>query len=457
MARRPAGMVCVGLAILGILLAACGTQSPTRTSSPTATIQPTPTATPMPTSGSWHSAANWPSGTSAVSDIAFAQSAPQAGYLCTNLAQVPQTSSRWLYKTNDGGMTWTPVGGISTPAVNEPAALNCSIFVDASDANDVFAQLLLLPTTGATGEEPPVSETLWRSRDGGTNWQQLSMPQFFRGWAAITVVGARIVALAEYSQQVAPLCDATDPSNAGPLHQVDDLYASDDGGKTWKTIGQSLISKGLSISAASMGGATPSILGIGTTLFVQTFCLAQQGSNTVPQQTYWRSTDTGDSWTALAFPAGIIQDMRFTLSPTGSFYGVAIVEAEPVTSEPTTSQLLYSSDSGATWKALPGLNTLPGVQSSQLYAHAQNIIALPDGSVLAEIVAGSGPNTAVSQLFVVHPQGATPTWQQYAPSKGGGSQYDGGWEIASTSQGLVLWGWEYGASLQHAVYLSPLP
>lgn len=453
MARRPSGLVCVGIAVLGILLAACGTPSPTRTSSPTATMQPTPTATPMPTSGSWQSAANWPA---ASSDMAFAPSAPQTGYLCTNLSQVPQTSSRWLYKTNDGGITWTSVSGISTPAVNVPAALNCSIFVDATDANDVFAQLLLLPTTGATGEEPPASETLWRSRDGGSTWQQLSMPQLFRGWAAITVVGARIVALAQYSNQVPPFCDATDPSNVGPLHQVDDLHASDDGGKTWKTIGQPLISKGLSITAAGSGGATPSLLGAGATLFVQTFCLSQQGSSTVSQQTYWRSTDGGDSWMAVAFPAGTIEGLRFTPSPAGSFYGIAVVGSETSAGEQTAS-LLYSGDSGTTWEALPSLTTLPGVQSSQFSANAHNIIALPDGSALADITARSGPNAAVSQIVVVHPQDATPTWQRYAPSKGGGSRYDGGWEIASTSQGLVLWGWEYGTSSQQAVYLSPLP
>jgi photosystem II stability/assembly factor-like uncharacterized protein len=354
-------------------------------------------------------------------------------------------------------MTRQSVAGISTPAVNVPTNLNCSIFVDATDANDVFAQLLLLPTTGPTGEEPPVSETLWRSRDGGTTWQQLGMPHLFRGWAAITVVGARIVALAQYGNQVAPLCDATDPSNAGPLHQVDDLLASDDGGTTWKTIGQTLISKGLSITAAGVGGATPGVLSIGTALFVQTFCLGQQGSYTPVQQTYWRSTDGGDSWKALPFPAGTLEGMRFTKSPTGSYYGVAIVGTEPSTAEPTTSQLLYSSDSGTTWTALPPLTTLPGVQSSQRYVNAHNIMALPDSSVLADIRAGSGPDTAVSQIYVVHPQAATPTWQRYAPSKGGGSWYDGGWQIASMSQGLVLWGWEYGASSQQAVYLSPLP
>jgi hypothetical protein len=392
--------------------------------------------------------------------MAFAPSAPQTGYLCRNLPQVPPTSLRWLYKSSDGGMTWQSVDGISTPAVNVPVYLNCSIFVDAADAGDVFAQLLLLPTTGATGEEPPVSETLWRSRDGGTTWHQLSMPHLFRGWAAITLVGARIVALAQYNNQVPPFCDATDPSNTGPLHQVDDVLASDDGGTTWKTIGQTLISKGLSITSAGIGGTTPGVLGIGTVLFVQTFCLGQKGSYTPVQQTYWRSTDGGDSWKALAFPAGTLEDMRFTLSPTGSSYGVAVVGSEPHPSPSpssgaqTASQLLYSSDSGATWTALPPLTTLPGVQSSPFVANAS---ALPDGSVLADVRAGSGPNTAVSQIFVVHPQDTTPTWQRYTPSKGGGSWYDGGWEIASTSQGLVLWGWEYGASSQQAVYLSPVP
>jgi photosystem II stability/assembly factor-like uncharacterized protein len=340
-------------------------------------------------------------------------------------------------------MTWTSLAGITTPAVTVPVVMNCSVFVDGSNANDVFAELFL------EGSYPAASsETLWRSQDGGTTWHPLSMPHLGGGWAEITVVGTRLVAFASYNYGAAPSCVA-----AGSRNTVDDLYASDDGGMTWKTIGQDLISKGLDITDVGVH-YTPALLGIGTTLFVQTYCDNQQGQG--GQQTYWRSTDGGDTWTALAFPAGLIDNMRFTPSPSGSFYGVAVDDTEASISEQTTTHLLYSSDSGATWNALPPLHTLPGVPSSQSYVTAQNIIALPDGSVLADIKAGSGPNTAVAQMYVVHPQDATPTWQRYAPSEGEGGASDGGWDIASTSSGLVLRGWHYGAS-KPAVYLSPLP
>ena len=162
---------------------------------------------------------------------------------------------------------------------------------------------------------------------------------------------------------------------------------------------------------------------------------------------------------AVALPAGLIDNMRFTPSPTGTFYGVAVVEKASSTGEQTLSQLLYSSDSGATWKALPPppLNALPGGQSSLPYVTTSNIIALPDGSVLANFTAGSGPNTALSQIYVVHPQDATPTWQRYAASKGAGTYSDGGWEIAATSSGLVLWGWDCGTYACQPAYLSPVP
>jgi photosystem II stability/assembly factor-like uncharacterized protein len=347
-------------------------------------------------------------------------------------------------------MTWTSLAGISTPAATVPVAMSCSVFVDANDASDVFAQLVLLPNGPGPGSQAAVNETLWRSRDGGTTWQQLHMPQLFRGWAAITVAGTRIVALAAYGQQSMPFCDATGP--AGGLDRIDDLYASDDGGITWNTIGQNMISKGLSVIEDSI---TPSLLDVGSTLFVQAVCEPQPGSATVYPQTYWRSTDNGNSWAALAFPAGGVVALQFTASPTGSFYGVAVVDKGSSASEQDT--LLYSSDSGATWTALPSVKTLPGIDTSQFVARTQDIIAFPDGSVLAGIEVGSGYNTAVPQMFVIHPQDANPPWHGYAHTKGEASYYNGRWEIASTNSGLVLWGWEYGTSSQVAVYLSPVP
>ena len=70
-------------------------------------------------------------------DLEFAPSAPQTGYYCVD-GSIPTTSSPWLYRSDDGGMTWLQLGGIAIPSVAEPGFFSCTVFVDAHDPNDVF-------------------------------------------------------------------------------------------------------------------------------------------------------------------------------------------------------------------------------------------------------------------------------------------------------------------------------
>lgn len=437
---------------------------------PTATATTLPIATPMPTSGSWHTAAALPA---QVSAMTFSKSDPQTGYFCKDLGvgvgPTQASSSQWLYKSDDGGMTWRPVGGITPPTL---AQMSCDIFIDSNDASDVFVQLVC--SCGAGVARAP-GQTLWRSRDGGATWRQLAMPPLYRGWANLVVVGSRIVGLGTDDSAertpYPPTC-STDP-NTTALHQVNDLFASDDGGMTWKPIGQPLISQGLSIipgDSVGVGLWSPSILSIGTALFVRTYCLTEQG-NAREQQTYWRSSDGGKTWTKLPTPDS---EVYFTPSAAGGAYGVSVnpgLDAE----RSTPPVILYSHDSGASWTTLPSVGDIPlpphftksaagCVDTCYTHYSAPMVMALPDGSVLAVIRVGDSANTPTiysSHVYVIDPQSPHPVWRQFAPTSVGAApqgaqetQWLAGWPLAATRHGLVLWARTLSGRW---VYLSPLP
>lgn len=116
--------------------------------------------------------------------------------------------------------------------------------------------------------------------------------------------------------------------------------------------------------------------------------------------------------------------------------------------------MLYSADSGASWKALPPLSSMPGLHPVLQYTSVEWAIALPDGSVLAAVnVYDTGFAIKSSGIFAIDPHSATPTWRRYASFE---SQLP--LDISVTSQGSVLWALSNGgAPLAPIVYLSPLP
>lgn len=377
-------------------------------------------------------------------------------------------------------MTWRPVGGITPPG----GFTDCGVIIDSNDANDVFVQLMC---QCSPGNMPPSNQMLWRSRDGGASWRRLTMPQLPLGWVNIVVIGSRIVGLSSddsplHNHPPLPVC-TTDPK-ATDLHQINDLYASDEGGMTWKHIGQPLIDQGLSIipggqedGSGGFGiGDRPnfSVASVGTTLFVRTYCDVKQRSGIGPtQQTYWRSSDGGETWTKLPVPNS---DLFFTLAATGGAYGVAVnpglngdYALPPV--------LLYSRDSGASWTTLPSLGSIPlpphfrpsaagCVNTCHTHYGTPLAIALPDGMVLAVLTVDDVINNTlvyVSNVYAIDPQSPHPAWHLFAPGYVGSGRMTivDDWPLAATKQGLVLWALttylENGKSVPQRIYLAPLP
>jgi photosystem II stability/assembly factor-like uncharacterized protein len=359
--------------------------------------------------------------------LLFAPSNPHVAYLCADDGQAaaPLTATSRLYKSVDGAQTWQRVSGAPTlhpvpSSFGGPALAGCRVFVDASDANDVFLQQTEIVPVGASFA---IARALWRSRDGGQTWQRLTALDRTDGFEQLAVLGARLIARPHPSVYGAGRCD---PSVTPKAYSY--VLGSDDGGMTWHDIGQSIESQGYSPQGFAVAG---------NTLFAAADKVPTNECDFHITSALWQSTDVGNSWAKVAAPTALIGTPSFTLKADGSgYYGVT--GASPsVDSDAYTP--LYSSDSGTTWTALPAPPILhPG--------YGQPIVA-PGGAVLTD--GNGGLNN--DNVYVLRPSEATPAWSVYAPGS------SGGWQVVLGPSGATLWSVSFNFSGPSVVKHLPLP
>src|SRR3989440_8028327 len=152
-------------------------------------------------------------------------------YVCTPGKLWSDSDERGVYKTTDGGKSWTKI------LKGANASTGCSMMsMDRQNPQTIFAGLWAFRRKGWTfrsgGDTPdaPSASGLFKSTDGGATWTELDsnsakgLPPKPWGRVAVTVAPSKPDVVYAFVEAVAPL---------------NGLYRSDDGGKTWAALDRS--------------------------------------------------------------------------------------------------------------------------------------------------------------------------------------------------------------------------
>jgi photosystem II stability/assembly factor-like uncharacterized protein len=161
-----------------------------------------------------------------IAKILIDPTAPNTVYACVPGKLWSDSEDRGIYKTTNGGQTWTRI------LKGSNASTGCSMMsMDATNPTTIFAGMWDFRRRGWTfrsggdGETAASASGLFKSTDGGSSWNDLNaesakgLPAKPWGRVAVTVAPSN-------SNVVYAFIEAAPPKNA--------LYRSADGGRTWE-------------------------------------------------------------------------------------------------------------------------------------------------------------------------------------------------------------------------------
>jgi len=207
-----------------------------------------------------------------VGGFALAASNPEVIYVGTGEGKVRNSASygEGLYKSEDGGMTWQHMGLVETERFSR-------IIVHPLDSDIVFA--------AAMGHEwgPNPERGVFRSRDGGINWEKVLYVDETTGASDICFdhENPDIVYAGMYDYLRKPWYFRSGGPGSG-------LYRSSDGGNTWVKLTDPALKNGL--PGAGLIGRIGITAGMSDTKVVYALIECEE------KGVLWRSNDRGISW-----------------------------------------------------------------------------------------------------------------------------------------------------------------
>jgi hypothetical protein len=337
------------LATCVLMVAGCGqTESPSAGATTVATA--TATATPAPIHLTWQVASPASQTSSVPFTYAVAPSDGRVTYGCGFAGRVGAMQAL-VWSTQNSGLSWSKSialpysGGLS----------DCAITVDANDPERVAIGL----NTAKIGASPDDTNVVaFLSQDGGATWRPLPK------------VGPHTVGTMTSFGQTLYVAGGGLSASGGDLR---DLWASRDGGASWRALGATSLSPNPWIWINPQTGDI-----LGTDDF-----------DLIP--TLWRSENGGASWTRIGVPnlVGAGGSQTFLVAPNGA--GWRICATGTTAPGPNEKNVLAcSADLGATWTALTGLNPTQHSPKGFTYTAPADVFAVADdGSLLASYDASS--------------------------------------------------------------------
>ncbi len=241
-------------------------------------------------------------------------------------------ASGGIFKTDDGGATWSPIFD------GQPVASIGSLAVAPSNPDIVWAG------TGETWIRSHISlgAGMYKSTDAGRTWTLMGLEKTGRiGRIVIDPHDPDVVFAAALGHSYGPQPDRG-------------LYRTTDGGRTWQKV--LFVDENTGCSDIAMDPNNPRILFAGMWQFVIHTWAQESGG---PGSGLFRSTDGGTTWTRLAghgLPEQEVGKIGLAIATSDSSRVYALIETgtgEPFHGKPTAEgELWRSDDGGGTWRMM---------------------------------------------------------------------------------------------------------